>query len=104
MKTYIISFGDSDKYAVKYPGSLDEFKKSEVMEHVRKAVNDYLKKEFPTGGYSDLIKCHVEECDCAGYEVLDDRTLNSLLGSVKRQVEVLRQDNAINNNAPYDNL
>ena len=105
MKNYLISFGDSDKYIVPFDGSREEFVHSEKFREIEDRVFDYLKQQFPTGGYRDVLGVDVEEArDGDSYPVLDRAGFDKLLNSVKRQVEVWRQDNEMNNNAPYDQL
>ena len=104
MKKYAISFGDSDKYIVSFDGSMDEFLKSDKLRVLKERVSAYLKEKFPTGGYSDTVRLNVEDGEGdIGYRSLDDAGIDELLKSVKRQVEVLRDVEEINNNAPFDN-
>ena len=104
MKKYIISFGDSDKYYVNFEGSLEEFKKSAKLEDIKRIVSDYLKKDFPGGGYSDAVDLNVYEDEQTDCRELDKNGIESLLNSVKKQVEVKNDTGELNNNAPYDEI
>lgn len=102
-KSFIISFGDSDKYRVAYPGTLAEFEKSEKFRDIKETVADYLQKKFPSGEYGSTVEVTVSEDDGnVGYPDLDKFSMDELLKSVDRQVEVLQQNNEMNLNAPYD--
>ena len=39
MSKYLVSFGDSDKYEVDFPGKLDEFKNSDVVKGLKDGVH-----------------------------------------------------------------
>ena len=104
MKKYAISFGDSDKYIVTFQGSKEEFENSDKLRVITDRVKDYLKETFPTGGYADAIELNIEDGDGKDYEDLETAGIDALLKSVKRQVEVLREGEELNNNAPFDQL
>lgn len=105
MRRYVISFGDSDKYMVSYDGSISDFRKSDKLQSIKDRVDDYLKAQFPTDGYEEVVPLQVEESDGdLGYPNLDLVGIEELLKSVKRQVQIQREGFELNNNAPYDDV
>lgn len=102
-KKFVVSFGDSTRYIVNFDGDRDAFIQSEKLADIKRRVDDFLKKEFPTGGYEAVIEMNVADDDGRTYPVLDETGFGELLKSVKRQVEVAREDTELNNNAPFDN-
>lgn len=104
-RNYIVSFGDSNKYRVSFPGSKEEFEKSDLLKGLKDKVCDYLKGKFPTGGFADTVRIDVEDSDGRGnYPELDKTNLEDLLKSLARQVEVMREGKELNNNAPFDKI
>lgn len=101
-RKYLISFGDSTRYRVAFDGNRDEFENSDKLRGIRREVEDFLKKEFPTGGYDDIVELTVADDDGRDYTDLDKDGLADLLQSVKTQVEVQRDTDEINLNAPFD--
>ena len=102
MGKYLVSFGDSDKYAVEFPGTLDEFKKSDKVKELKDKVESYLKNKVPMGGVSAIVPLHIEEADdSTAYPTLD---VASLLQSVSRQIGVEKFTDKLNLNAPFDKL
>lgn len=102
MKTYSISFGDSDRYNVSFNGSKEEFEKSDKLRVIKERIGDFLKERFPSGGYSRLVNLTIEDSDNTEYPDLDRVGIEPLLKSIKRQVEVMREVKELNNNAPFD--
>lgn len=101
MSKYIVSVGDSDKYAVDYAGNKKEFMDSDVYKEIKEKIEDYLQKEFPAGGFSAVDVIKVEEGG-GEYEPLTADNFRTLLDSAKRQAEVLSRTNEQNLNAPFD--
>lgn len=105
MSKYLISFGDSDKYAVDFPGSLDEFKKSDKIKDLKDKVMSFLKEKFPTGNFEDIVPIHIEEADGkTGYPELDTTTVTDLLKNAVTQIGVGKITDKLNLNAPFDKL
>ena len=104
MSKYLVSFGDSDKYEVEFPGSLDDFKKSGKVEEIKDKVNGFLKGKFPMGNFTDIVPLHIEESDGKDYPKLDLANVAGLLKNVKTQVGVENFTNKLNLNAPFDKL
>lgn len=102
---FLVSFGDSDKYLVDFPGNLSMFENSDVLKNIKDKVASFVKEKFPMGGFGDLLKVHVEEYDGKGnYNKLDLSKLSDLLQSVASQVNVMRGVDKLNLNAPFDKL
>ena len=101
---YAVSFGDSNKFAVPFAGSLDEFLKSDVFKGIKDKVTDYLKKQFPLGGFLPEVTPKVEKCDDPSMPELNENTLSKLLENVKNQVQVMKDTKGLNLNAPFDIL
>lgn len=103
MSKYLVSFGDSNKYEVDFPGSLDEFKKSDKVKELKEKVEDFLKGKFPLGNFADVVPLHIEESDGKqGYEKLDLTNLPDLLKNLKTQIGVDKFTDRLNLNAPFD--
>ena len=103
-RRYVVSFGDSTRYLVSFSGTKEDFLYSDVLKDIKSKVSDYLKNEFPAGGYEAVAELHVADDDGRPYPELDPAHLGDLLHSVKRQVKVEETTDEINNNAPYDSL
>ena len=102
---YLVSFGDSDKYAVEFPGSLAEFEKSDKLKEIKDKVMNFLKEKVPMGNFADMIPLHVEECkDASGYPTLDLSKLQDLLKNTLTQIGVEKFTDKLNLNAPFDKL
>ena len=103
MSKYLVSFGDSDKYEVDFPGSLDEFKNSDKVKDLLDKVEGYLKDKFPMGNFKDIVPLHIEETDGNGsYPKLDTATITDLLKNAVTQIGVEKFTNKLNLNAPFD--
>ena len=103
MAKFLVSVGDSDKYALDFNGDKKQFENSEVLANLKDKVADYLKKEFPTGGFDAVVPFNIMEDDGAkDYMPLNEKTLPQLLSSAATQVDVLRRTNLQNLNAPFD--
>lgn len=101
---YIVSFGDSTRYRVDFDGNRDEFLGSDKLKDIKKRVEDFLKEKFPTGGYDKVVALSVADDDGREVPDLDEKDFSALLDSVARQVEVLREGEELNNNAPFSNI
>lgn len=105
MSKYLVSFGDSDKYAVDFPGSLDELKKSDKIKTVVDKVEGFLKEKFPMGGFADIVPLHIEEAkDNVNYPELDKATIEDLVKNAVKQIGVEKFTDKLNLNAPFDKL
>lgn len=105
MSKYLVSFGDSDKYAVEFPGNLNQFKDSDILKEIRQKVNTYLKEKFPTGNFSDIVPLHIEEASGdTEYPKLDLSDLSGLLKNAATQIGVENFTDKLNLNAPFDKL
>ena len=104
MSKYIVSFGDSDKYEVDFPGSLDEFKNSEIVKGLKDKVEGFLKEKFPTGNFEDIVPLHIAESDGGNYEKLDLSKITDLIKNAVTQIGVEKFTNKLNLNAPFDKL
>ena len=105
MRNYLVSFGDSNKYAVKFDGNKEEFLNSPKFKDIKDKVIDFIKSKFPMGGFGDAVNFDVEEVDDAsGYPELDKNALENLVKSVSEQIKVVLQGKGLNLNAPFDKL
>ena len=104
MGKYLVSFGDSDKYEVDFPGNLDEFKGSDFVKGLKDKLDSYLKEKFPTGGFSDIVPIHVEEADGKDYEKLDLTKITDILKNAVTQIGVEKFTDKLNLNAPFDKI
>ena len=105
MSKYLVSFGDSDKYAVEFPGSLEEFKNSDVVKNLTEKVDDFVKGKFPMGNVLDVIPLHIEEADnTSGYENLDASKIGDIIKNALTQVGVENFTDKLNLNAPFDKI
>lgn len=105
MSKYLVSFGDSNKYEVDFPGSLDELKNSEKIKELKAAAENYLKEKFPMGNFADIVPLHIEEYNGEGnYDKLDLTDISGMLKNMATQVGVEKYLNKLNLNAPFDKL
>ena len=100
MAKYLVSIGDSDKYAVEFPGSLEEFKNSEKFKELKDKATSFLKEKFPLGGFADVVPFNIEKADeKVNYPTLD---VKELLESAAKQIGVEKFTDKLNLNAPFD--
>ena len=104
MSKYLVSFGDSDKYEVEFPGSLEEFKKSDKVKGLMEKVESFLKEKFPAGNFKDVVPLHIEEADGKDYPKLDVSKISELLKNAATQIGVEKFTDKLNLNAPFDKL
>lgn len=104
MSKYLVSFGDSDKYEVDFPGSLDEFKNSDTVKSLKDKVESFLKEKFPVGNFADVVPLHIEEADGNDYPKLDTGKITDLLKNAVTQIGVEKFTDKLNLNAPFDKL
>ena len=104
MSKYIVSFGDSDKYEVDFPGSLDEFKNSDIVKGLKDKVEGFLKEKFPAGNFEDIVPLHIAVSDGGNYEKLDLSKITDLIKNAVTQIGVEKFTNKLNLNAPFDKL
>ena len=104
MSKYLVSFGDSDKYEVDFPGTLDQFKKSDKVKDLVDKVESFLKEKFPMGNFKDVIPLHIEEADGKDYPKLDTSKISDLLKNAVTQIGVEKFTDKLNLNAPFDKL
>ena len=105
MSKYLVSFGDSDKYAVDFPGSLEEFKNSDKVKELKDKVNEFLKDKFPAGNFENIVPLHIEEADGkTEYPALDFSKVKDLLKDAATQIGVEKFTDKLNLNAPFDKL
>ena len=104
MSKYLVSFGDSDKYEVDFPGKLDEFKNSDIVKGLKDKVTSYLKEKFPSGNFENVVPLHIEEADGNDYPKLDMSKISDLLKNAVTQIGVEKFTDKLNLNAPFDKL
>lgn len=104
MGKYLVSFGDSDKYEVEFPGSLDQFKDSDTLKGIKDKVNEFLKDKFPMGNFADIVPLHIEEADGKDYPKFDMSKISELLKNAATQIGVEKFTDKLNLNAPFDKL
>ncbi|MCH5233988.1 MAG: hypothetical protein J1E16_01730 [Muribaculaceae bacterium] len=104
MSKYLVSFGDSDKYEVDFPGKLDEFKNSDIVKGLKDKVTSFLKEKFPAGNFEDIVPLNIEEADGKDYPKLDMSKISDLLKNAVTQIGVEKFTDKLNLNAPFDKL
>ena len=104
MSKYLISFGDSDKYEVDFPGTLAEFANSDKLKDLKNTIDTYLKDKFPMGNFTDIVPVHVEEADGKDYPKLDVSAIQNLVKNAVTQIGVEKFTDKLNLNAPFDKL
>lgn len=103
MAKFLVSIGDSDKYAVNFNGDKNQFENSECVASLKEKISDYLTHAFPAGGFKAVVPLEiVEDNGAKDYLPLDDTTLPQLLKSAATQVEVMQRTDTQNLNAPFD--
>lgn len=104
MSKYLVSFGDSDKYEVDFPGSLDELKNSDKIKGLKEKVENFLKDKFPAGNFSNIVPLHIEASDGKDYPKLDGAEIKDLLKNAMTQIGVEKFTDKLNLNAPFDKI
>lgn len=105
MAKYLVSVGDSDKYAVEFPGSIEQFKDSDKFKEIKEKVFSFLKEKVPMGNFADIVPFHVEEADGkTDYPALDASTISGIMKSALGQIGVEKFTDKLNLNAPFDIL
>lgn len=104
MSNYLVSFGDSDKYEVEFPGTLDQFKDSDIVKNLKEKASEFLKDKFPMGNFADIVPLHIEETDGKDYPKLDLSNLSGMLKNAATQIGVEKFTSKLNLNAPFDKL
>ena len=105
MGKYLVSFGDSNKYEVDFPGTLDQFKNSETVASLKEKVADFIKSKFPAASnLENIVPVHIEEAGNGSYEKLDLSKIGDLLKDALTQVGVDKFTDKLNLNAPFDKL
>lgn len=106
MGKYLVSFGDSDKYEVDFPGSLADFKNSDKIKGLVEKVENFVKEKFPAASnISNVIPLHIEEAtDGKDYPKLDGTEIKDLLKNALTQLGVEKFTSQLNLNAPFDKL
>lgn len=103
MGKYIVSIGDSNKYEVEFPGSIDDFKNSSQIKELKEKATDFLKEKFPMGGFADVVPFHIEEAHgTTNYPKLDMANISDMLKSATTQIGVEKFTDKLNLNAPFD--
>lgn len=104
MSNYLVSFGDSNKYEVEFPGSLEQFKDSDIVKNLKEKASEFLNKKFPMGNFADIIPIHIEEADGKDYPKLDMANIGDMLKNMATQIGVDKFTDKLNLNAPFDKL
>lgn len=105
MDKYLVSFGDSDKYEMDFPGTLDEFKNSDKVKGLLDKVESFVKEKFPAAGnITNILPLHIEEADGKDYPKLDLSKIEDLLKNALTQIGVEKFTDKLNLNAPFDKL
>ena len=105
MSNYLVSFGDSDKYEVDFPGNMEDFKKSDIVKGLLEKVDSYVKDKFPAASnIADVLPVNIEEADGKDYPKLDLTKIGDLLKNAVTQLGVEKFTDKLNLNAPFDKL
>ena len=104
MSKYLVSFGDSDKYEVDFPGSLEQLKNSDKIKGLVEKVESFLKDKFPAGNFENIVPLHIEEADGKNYPKLDGANIADLLKNAMTQIGVEKFTDKLNLNAPFDKI
>ncbi|MDE6289918.1 MAG: hypothetical protein K2M16_00145 [Muribaculaceae bacterium] len=102
-RSYVVSFGASDRYSVPFDGSLEEFESSDEYKRIKDAVYDYVKAKFPTADVKYVAAPQIEPLDDPDdvIPLLDSDHLEQLKQEVVRQVEVKMGYSVLDSDAPY---
>ena len=104
MGKYLVSLGDSNKYEVDFPGSIEQFKDSDIIKNLKSKVDEFLKSKFPAGNFADIVPFHIEEADGGNYEKLDLTKIGDIVKNAVTQIGVEKFTDKLNLNAPFDKL
>ena len=105
MSKYLVSFGDSDKYEVDFPGKIDEFKNSDMVKGIKEKAMSFVKDKFPmASNLENILPLHIQEADGKDYPKLDMSKISDLVKNAATQVGVEKFTDKLNLNAPFDKL
>lgn len=107
-KLYIVSYGNSAKFRVMFPGTAEELEKSPKIKDLSKKLKDYLEKEVKigsqAGSYSTPKIIKPEPDDKEDYSEYPD-LLHSSFDEIKkvllREVETMQSVKEMSKNAPF---
>ena len=105
-RSYVVSFGASDRYSVPFDGTLEEFGRSEEFRRIKDAVYDYVKSKYPEADVDFVAPPQIEPHDDPDdvLPVLDNEHLDLLKQDVARQVQVRMADATLDSDAPYSDI
>lgn len=107
-KIYVISFGDSSKYKMKFDGTIDELEKSPLIDGIKKRMVEYLKDKVPEGSHAKRFATPVikeispkDEKKYEGYPKFDESAIPEIEKTLLREVENMRSQKELSKNAPF---
>lgn len=104
-RTYVVSFGDSNKFSVPFNGSRDDFEKSQQLRQIKTTVYDYVKKFYTAADCSQVLNVEVEELkDSESYPLLDAAGMEKLKEDALCQIKVKLDIDRLDANARFDQI
>lgn len=107
-KTFIISFGNSSKYKMRYDGSAEELADSHRMKDIKSRLVDYIKDKVAFGSYAERYATPEikeiypdEEKKYEGYPTLDEDAISDIKRHLLREVENMKSQKELSKNAPF---
>lgn len=110
-RLYIVSFGNSAKFRMIYPGTKEEIEKSSMMKDIKDELTDYMRDKIPVCDcISQFTTPHIREVETrdadkyAGYPDINSGAIEKLKHLVLAEVRDKLALKELNSNAPYDNI
>lgn len=107
-KLYIVSYGNSTKFRVMYPGSEEELEKDPKIKDLSKKLKDYLEKEVKIGSQAEsfstpkIIKpVPSDKEDYSEYPDLLHSSFDEIKKVLLREVQTMQSVKEMNKNAPF---
>ncbi len=111
-KTYIISFGDSEKYKIVLDNTEDgmPLRSSGILERIEKEVKDFLDKKFPGEPHAYLSTPKIVQvsedmkAEVEGYPEFSESDLEAIKTVLQREMEVMMANDKLDADARYSDI
>lgn len=110
-RLYIVSFGDSAKYRVEYPGTKEDLENSSELKNVEDTLVEYIKDKLPVCKHiKRLITPAVHEVEPEDadryndYLELNAESIEHLKKLVLTEAHNYQDQKQMDSNAPFDNI
>lgn len=107
-KVYIVSFGDSSKFKVKFDGTTDELENSPCLTGIKKRLVEFLKDKVAEGSHAERFATpQIKEVspddkkEYEGYPEFNESAIPEIEKTLLCEVENMRSLKELSKNAPF---